>query len=134
MYSIKHLEPVNWIGLPHEIGADPRYGKACCCLVANAVVNEQKHQYFPTHELANWIQLSHEGDWKTLEAAFETHTKPVTLAECRRGDVAILHHEQGLGLATVLDYNWILLPFHDCGVRVGPRRLWSHWDIRRPTA
>ena len=55
----------NWIGLPHEFGADPELGKAADCLVMVWHILDEagiEHPEFDYH----WLELAKQERWRQL--------------------------------------------------------------------
>jgi hypothetical protein len=113
------MEPIyhSWLGLPHEVGADPRNGKAACCLVMARILLEEAGQEPPPIEA--WIDMARRGQWEPLRDAFHRHTeelaKPEPWALTLLDDPAI-----GLGLGTVIPGRMLLVPLHEKGVSAIP--------------
>jgi hypothetical protein len=125
-------DPFDWVGLPHEIGADPRKGKGACCLVVASLINKAACTPFPHQMVPEWLEMARQGDWAPIRRSFFRRT--VHVGDPRPGDLHlfIAPGTDALGLGTVVSADWMVLPVEDAGVRMAPRKLWSIWEIRRP--
>lgn len=109
---------LNWIGLPHVVGADPRQGQGACCLVMARILLTEAGQYFPDIE-EQLLSLARAAHWDRLTKEFERHTErlegpePWSLTLIRNGPA-------GLGIGTVVPGEYLLLPHHRRGVRAIP--------------
>ena len=97
----------DWIGLPHETGADPRIGAAADCLLLVFAVQDQLGIPHPEPE-ERWFDLARRGGWvelKELYDIFFSWAEPVEGAS-RDGDFTLLvpsRRDAMLGFATRLD-------------------------------
>lgn len=106
-----------WLGLPHEIGADPRNGQAACCLVMAKILLEANGQSAPS--IDEWIEMARDGEWDLLRDAFYRNTEELPKAEPY--SLTLLEDEQeGLGLGTVIPGRLLLVPLHKRGVGTIP--------------
>lgn len=118
----------DWLGLPHEIGADPRHGRAACCLVMAKVLLDQAGLQTP--EIDDWLKLARNRNWVQLQLAFDQHCEPViepavnTLTLMRNG----VH---GLGIGTVVSPELLILPHHRHGVITFPLHRLRFMQYRR---
>lgn len=102
-----------WLGLPHEIGADPRDGKAACCLVIAQIVLTNANYSFPP--LSKLLRLVKDQDWIGLQQTFYDCCNPVKTAEVHAISL-IRNKNRGLGLATVVAPNTLITIHHHKGV------------------
>lgn len=107
----------SWLGLPHEIGADPRDGKAACCLVMARILLEEAGQIPPP--IDQWIEMARSGQWEPLRDAFYRHTEELPQAE--PWSISLLDDpKEGLGIGTVVPGRFMLVPLHSRGVTALP--------------
>jgi hypothetical protein len=107
----------SWLGLPHEIGADPRDGHAACCLVMARILLEDAGQTPPP--IDDWIELARAGRWEPLRDAFYRNTEELPKAE--PWSITLLDSpEEGLGIGTVVPGRLLLVPLHSRGVTALP--------------
>lgn len=109
------MEPIwsEWLGLPHAIGADPREGRAACCLVICKVVLDAAG--YQTPSIDHWLELAKQGEWIHLQLAFDKHCYPVP--EPQLHAMALIRNgSHGLGLGIVVEDSRLLLPHHRKGV------------------
>lgn len=112
---------LKWIGLPHEIGADPRQGKAACCLVIARVLHQNAGRYFPPIE-EELLALVTDKAWSKLTKKFAEYTVPLEAPE----DWALTlvrNGPHGLGVGTVVPGEYLLLPHHRRGVTAIPMSM-----------
>lgn len=106
----------RWLGLPHEIGADPRDGKAACCLVIAHILLTDAGLVPPP--LEPMVQRARIGDWSGLMADYHNATRAV---QCReRLAMTLLVTKNGIGLGTVVEDGLLLIPHHQHGVITFP--------------
>lgn len=106
------LDWSSWRGMPHEIGADPRDGRAACCLVIAVLVLESHGVKAPP--LAPLVAAARDADWDALEDVFRTHCVPVPEPEVP--SITLLRNSSGLGIGTVIAPNTLLTLDHKRGV------------------
>jgi hypothetical protein len=113
------MEPIYhaWLGLPHEIGADPRNGQGACCLVMAKILLEDAGRSAPPIE--DWIVMAKASDWGPLRDAFYRHTEELSKPEPFA--LTLLENgSDGLGLGTVIPNSLLLVPLHKRGVTTIP--------------
>lgn len=102
-----------WIGLPHEIGADPREGRAACCLVIAQIVLQNAGYEVPP--LDQMLQSARNRDWENLQSTFSELCAPVP--EPRIPSITLVNNGMnGLGVVTVVAPNTLLSINHKRGV------------------
>lgn len=126
---------VNWLGLPHIYGEDPRNGKGACCLQVARAVNETLRLCFPTPCLEEIGTLVKAGKWQELTELYEGLTMHVEPDYVRPGDMT-LHQfggdpEYPVGIGTVVSENYMLMPSRRRGLLAVPRFVWGEFEIRR---
>lgn len=72
----------NFVGLPHEIGADPRHGRGADCLLTVFAVRDDLGLYTPPAEL-RWFSLARKSRWEELLQEFLASTYPTHRAPGR---------------------------------------------------
>lgn len=108
----------DWIGLPHQIGADPREGKAACCLVMARILLTNVGIPFPEIE-DQLLDLARAHQWTRLSKVFHEHTEPILKPE-PWSLTLVENGPAGLGLGTVVPGPYLLLPHHRKGVTAIP--------------
>lgn len=111
----------DWIGLPHEIGADPREGKAACCLRMTWILLSEAGVLLPPFQ-ESWLTLAHAGRWGELEAVFRKHTELLPGPE-PWSITMIQNGKAGLGVGVFLPEGYLLLPHHRRGVLAAPLHI-----------
>lgn len=102
-----------WLGLPHEIGADPRDGQAACCLVTCKAVLERAGLAFPPIEPL--LVMARQGDWINLQKTFYAHSVPIETPEVN-AFCLLRNGVHGLGMGTVVASNILITLHHRRGV------------------
>lgn len=67
----------NWVGLPWQLGADPRDGRAACCFRTAQAVREAMGLPWPADRMEHWYRLARRGDWEALWADWAELTEPI---------------------------------------------------------
>jgi hypothetical protein len=106
-----------WLGLPHEIGADPRDGKAACCLVMATVLLAEAGLHPP--DPAPWISFARRGDFTSIQLEVEKYFEPVPFPELLSFTL-LRNGIHGLGVGIVVEPNTLLLVHHRKGVIAMP--------------
>lgn len=107
-----------WIGLPHEIGADPREGKAACCLVMARILLRAAGLPFPEIE-DDLLALARAQQWPRLTRIFHEYVEPIPEPE-PWAMTLVQNGPAGLGIGTVVPGPYVLLPHHRRGVKAIP--------------
>lgn len=117
----------KWVGLPYRLGADPRDGQGACCLMMAIAIHEELGLPMPLRpQVEAWVQAARHGRWLELARAFKCWTRPATII--RPGTMALTSQKDGgIGIATAVDSSYLLIPFHDDGVRAVPRRTFRRF-------
>lgn len=106
-----------WIGLPHEVGADPRNGKgACCLMICNLVLVDAGYKFPDIKEL---LELAVKENWIALQRKFDECCYVIDFPEINSLTL-IRNGTAGLGLGVVVDSNKLLFPHHKRGVIAAP--------------
>lgn len=97
----------DFIGLPHETGADPRIGAAADCLLLVFAVQDELGIPHPEPE-EHWFDLARRGGWHELKELYDTFFSCAEGVEgvSRDGDFALLlSNKRGgmMGFATRID-------------------------------
>jgi hypothetical protein len=112
----------QFIGLPHQTGADPCTDDAAdCLLVAFAVLDELNMPHPPLARL--WFALAAEGMWRDLETLFKALT-----VEDDGADGAVAMTQSGVIVSVG---GGVLLTQHQRGVRWVPMELLAPREWRR---
>lgn len=125
---------LKWIGLPHQIGADPNDGQAACCLRMTVQVLRSAGKQPPEDAVIDrWIALAKEGQWPLLKAAFLQHCIPTQERELWSVVLITNGPREALGLGIVIPDDLLLFPHHRQGVVTAPLRLLrplTHYTLR----
>lgn len=108
---------IDWIGLPHQAGADPTEGEAACCLVmAQRLLAAAGEVPFPINP--QWYTWAATSNWRQIRLEFERLTYPT------EPDPWTLVPMWGppFGLGVLLPERMILIPHHTRGVIAAPLR------------
>lgn len=65
----------KWVGLPWELGADPRDGKAACCFRTVQAAREELGLPWPSERMSDWYTKARHGHWETLNRDWELMTR-----------------------------------------------------------
>ena len=103
----------EWLGLPHEIGADPREGRAACCLVMTTLLLRDAGLNPP--DPAGWIDLAMKGDYASIQMEIDKYFEPVNYPEMLSFTI-LRNGVHGLGVGIVVEPNTLLLVHHVKGV------------------
>ncbi len=71
----------DWIGLPWQLGADPREGQAACCFRTAQAVREGLGMPWPAFAMAEWYHLARAGHWEALGIDWSAMTEPIEKPE-----------------------------------------------------
>lgn len=124
----------QWVGLPHEIGADPRKGKAACCLQITKILLEDIGYTFP-FELEMFYRLAREQNLDEIRKIFAIATEKIEQPEAYC--VTLFTNESlGLGIGIVVPDEiggrlFLLVPHHRRGVMPVPVDILSSLDFAR---
>jgi hypothetical protein len=66
-----------WVGLPWELGADPRLGRAACCFRTAQATREAMGLPWPVDRMADWYRLARGGAWDELRRDWGELTRPI---------------------------------------------------------
>lgn len=102
-----------WLGLPHEIGADPRDGSAACCLVMTTIILQDKG--FNTPPIDDWLVAAKAGNYAEILYQLEKCIEPITTPEMYAFTI-FRNGRSGLGVGIVIESNTLLLVHHRKGV------------------
>lgn len=103
----------DWLGLPHEIGADPREGRAACCLVMASIILSEAGLVVPPVD--EWVELARAGDYAAIQVAVEKYFDPIGSPEVNSFTL-FRNGVEGLGVGIVVETNVLLLVHHKRGV------------------
>lgn len=106
------LDWASWRGLPHEIGADPREGRAACCLVIAVLALEAGG--LKTPPLGDMVEAARNSDWPALEDVFREHC--IQIPGPAIPSITLLRNTNGLGIGTVIAPNTLITLDHKRGV------------------
>jgi hypothetical protein len=99
--------------------------------VIAAIVNKDACRPFPHKLLPQMLEMAREGEWDALRRLYYRRTAQV--GEARIGDLHLFTDKatDALGLGTVVSDEYMILPTHDSGVRLAPRKIWATFEMRR---
>ena len=118
----------DWVGLPHEVGADPLQGKSACCLqIAKILLSQEGLSTPPIEPL---LERARFRDWPGLTAAFNSLSEPLEGPE-PLALTLITNGRFGLGLGVVVENGRLLVPHHRKGVVAIPLDLLKPLVYRR---
>lgn len=111
----------NWIGLPHEMEADPREGRAACCVRIAQILRKTAELASPEID-PKWFEHARLGHWSYCRACFDDLVTPApeqdlwSLAFVNNGPTQF-------GVGIVVQDRKLLLPHHRRGVMAIPLSL-----------
>lgn len=121
----------SWLGLPHAIGADPREGRAACCLVIAKIVLEDAGLVVPP--IDQMIGEARGENWIALQQQFYNYCEEIIAPEIN--SITLLRNgTAGLGVGTVVAPNTLLTLHHRRGVIALPinrLRLLKFYRVRQ---
>ena len=109
----------QWIGLPHELGADPRQGKGCCCLKLSQIVLEAVGQK-PPQINSQWYELSLQQRWDEAAKLFLSYV--IETDPWRQWSIVPFWSPQMFGIGLVVQDRMVLTSLHTRGACVIPAR------------
>ena len=71
----------DWVGLPWELQADPREGRAACCFMTAQAAREAMGMPWPAHLMPEWYCMAREGRWAELRHDWAAMTEPIKKPE-----------------------------------------------------
>jgi hypothetical protein len=109
----------SWVGLPHEIGADPRQGNSACCVQIAKILLESQGIVFPVCPDLIY-RLAEEKNTTELRELFEQNTEKIETPKpyCLS---LFLDESVGFGVGIVVPDHvngrlFLLIPHHRKGV------------------
>lgn len=118
----------RWIGLPHQVGADPEDGQGACCLLVAKRLLEAADEVPPPVSPA-WYDWATEGDTARIREEFERLTLRLTGPEPW---ALVPFWGPPFGLGVVLDdCQLLLIPHHRRGVQAIPLRAFPTATFHR---
>ncbi len=105
----------DWLGYPHEIGADPRFTNKCCCLKMIAAMYEElqlgKVPFNPA-----WYDLFKNNRLNEIDTLMSTHTKEI--ASALVWSVLYIKQRNTVGFGLVVQDYQFIIPHHRRGLQV----------------
>lgn len=109
----------KWVGLPWELGADPRYGKAACCFRTAQATREALGMFWPASWMEHWYARARRGDWEGLRLDWDRMTEPIERPET--GALIRFDHDDGsIGVGVLPDDKTFITVRHCGRLIVGP--------------
>lgn len=71
----------KWTGLPWQLGADPRDGRAACCFKTAQAVREELGMPWPADRMSHWYLDARHGAWPGLRWDWQEMTEPIEKPE-----------------------------------------------------
>jgi len=71
----------GWVGLPWQLGADPREGRAACCFRTAQATREELGMPWPADWMEHWYQEARQGQWDSLRADWDGSTERIERPE-----------------------------------------------------
>lgn len=124
----------QWVGLPHETGADPRLGRAACCLKITQIILNDIGYRFP-FDLEELYHLAEQRDLLAIRKAFESAT--VSISDPEPYCVTLFTDKSlGIGIGIVVPDEiggrlFLLIPHHRRGVMPVPVDILSSLEFAR---
>lgn len=118
----------QWLGLPHQIGADPTEGQGACCLRMAQALYAAAGRPFPNPQ--PFINLARCGEWRRLSFEFGRLCDPLPGPE-PLALTLLRNPSEGLGIGIHLGTH-LLLPHHRRGVVAIPADQLKPLPYHRP--
>lgn len=109
----------DWVGLPWELGADPRGGQAACCFTTAQAARECLGMPWPAHLMGEWYELAGAGRWEALRHDWGAMTEPIKTPEAG----ALLRFDNSdntFGVGVLPDEKTFITVHHRGRLIVGP--------------
>lgn len=109
----------KWVGLPWELGADPRDGRAACCFTTAQAVCEGLEMPWPAHLMPEWYQMAGEGRWESLRIDWSVLTEPIEKPE-PGALIRFDNSDDGFGVGVLPDEQTFITVRHHGRLIAGP--------------
>lgn len=120
----------KWVGLPWQLGADPRDGRAACCFRTAQAVRETLGLPWPADRMEDWYRRARAGAWDALRLEWETMTEPVRKAE-QGALIQFNNSDNSFGVGIMLDDETFATVRHQGRLIVGPRSSCGKLNLYR---
>lgn len=120
----------NWVGLPWQLGADPRQGRAACCFRTAQAAREALKLGWPADRMDDWYRMARAGAWDDLRQEWEALTEPIEKPE--PGALIRFDNNDGsFGVGVMLDARIFATVRHHGRLIVGPRAACGRLNLYR---
>lgn len=120
----------EWVGLPWELGADPRHGRAACCFRTAQAVREGLGLAWPADRMAKWYSAARRGDWQALRVSWLELTEPIQKAET--GALARFDNDSGgFGVGVLPNERTLIVVRHHGRLIAGPTSAFRNLNLYR---
>lgn len=119
----------QWVGLPWELGADPRDGRAACCFRTVQAVREALGLPWPSDRMAGWYRQASSGAWDNLRQAWDELTEPTQAKE--PGTLIRFDNGNSFGVGALLTSDIFVTVRHHGRLIVGPRSACGNLSLYR---
>lgn len=109
----------KWSGLPWQLGADPRDGKAACCFRTAQAVREELGMPWPADLMRHWYAEAGRGAWRGLGEDWDGMTEQVERPEAG----ALIRFDRGdgsFGIGVLPDEKTFITVRHYGRLVIGP--------------
>lgn len=120
----------RWVGLPWQLGADPRDGKAACCFRTAQAAREELGLSWPAEWMERWYRLAAAGCWDELRADWRQSTEPIEQPEV--GALIRFDNSNGsFGVGVLPDERTFITVRHQGRLVAGPRSACGNLSLYR---
>lgn len=120
----------DWIGLPWQLGADPREGRAACCFRTAQAVREGLGLDWPAHRMTSWYSSARWGDWGALRLAWRKMTESIEKPET--GALVLFDNgSSGFGVGVLPNERTLITVRHQGRLLAGPITAFRKLDLYR---
>jgi len=109
----------KWSGLPWELGADPRDGKAACCFKTAQAVREALGMSWPAERMDAWYESARSGAWSDLRWDWDDITRPIEKPEAG-ALIRFDNNDDSFGVGILPDVRTMITVRHNGRLIVGP--------------
>lgn len=118
------------MGLPWELGADPRSKRAACCFRTAQAVRETLGMPWPASRMSEWYRLARRGDWEALAIDWDLWAEPIKKPETG-ALIRFWNPSGGIGVGVMPNERTVITVRHLGRLIAGPRSAFGALDLYR---